>query len=119
MPFNDQKIIRDANNWPIPQYFNPMTNQYEVIEGRDGANSFVQLGTVAQEAWEGSADITKAFPSNRFGFSIINDGTADLTFTINGQSRTVKSGEGYSALFDAFTQVTINTTGTYRAEVLV
>lgn len=118
MPYNDQKIIRDADRLPVPQYFNESTNQYEPIKGRDGANSFIQLGTIAKEAWEGSGNITKTFPANRYGFSILNDGTGDLTFSINGQTRRVKPGEGYSALFSAFTQVTINTTSDYRAEVL-
>lgn len=118
MPYNDQKIIRDVDRWPIPQYFNKQTNMYEVIEGRDGANSFIQLGTVAQESWEGSVNITKTFPANRYGFSIMNDGTADLAFTINGNTRTVKPGEGYNALFPAFTSVTITATSAYRAEVL-
>lgn len=118
MPFDDQKIIRDADRWPIPQYFNKALNQYEVIEGRDGANSFIQLGTVAQEAWEGSASLTKSFASDRYGFAVLNDGTADLTFTINGQTRRVKPGEGYSALFEPFTVVTIEATSAYRAEVL-
>ena len=118
MAFDDRKIITDIDRRPVPQYFNEKTNQYEPIKGRDGANSFIQLGTVAQEAWEGSANITKTFPSNRYGFSIMNDGTADLTFTINGQTRRVKPGEGYSALFPAFTSITITATSAYRAEVL-
>lgn len=118
MPFDDQKIIRDADRWPVPQYFNKESNRYEAIEGKDGANSFIQKGTVAQEAWEGSVNITKTFPSNRYGFSIMNDGTADLTFTINGNTRRVKPGEGYNALFTAFTSVTIEATSAYRAEVL-
>lgn len=118
MGYQDKAIITDKDRRPVPQYFNPNTNQYEVIKGRDGANSFIQQGTVAQEAWEGSANITKTFTSNRHGFSIINDGTADLTFTINGNTRRVKPGEGYNALFPAFTSVTIAATSAYRAEVL-
>lgn len=118
MPYNDQKIIRDADRWPIPQYFNEKTNRYEVIKGREGANSFIQLGTVAQEAWEGSSNTTKSFPSSRYGFSILNDGTSDLTFTINGNTRRVKPGEGYNALFPAFTSVSIVASSPYRAEVL-
>lgn len=118
MPYNDKSIPVDKDRRPAPNYFNPKTNQYEVIQGRDGANSFIQLGTVAQESWEGSSNITKTFPANRYGFSVMNDGTGDLTFTINGQTRKVKPGEGYSALFPAFTSVTITASSAYRAEVL-
>ncbi|TYR75588.1 hypothetical protein FZC79_10500 [Rossellomorea vietnamensis] len=118
MAFNDKSIITDKDRRPSPQYFNPDTNQYEVITGRNGANAFIQLGTVAMESWEGSANITKTFPSERFGFAIMNDGDADLSFTINGNARTVKPGEGYSALFEAFTSVQIVADSSFRAEVL-
>lgn len=118
MGYQDKAIITDKDRRPAPQYFNENTNQYEVIKGRYGANSFIQLGTVAQESWEGSASITKTFPTNRYGFSIMNDGTADLTFTINGNTRTVKPGEGYNSLFAAFTSVIITASSAYRAEVL-
>lgn len=118
MSYNTKEIITDSKKRPIPQYYNPATDQYEVIEGKDGANSFIQKGTVAEEAWEGNTDITKTFPSNRYGFSIVNDGTTDLTFIINNQSRKVKPGEAYYSLFQAFSSVTILTTSPYRAEVL-
>jgi hypothetical protein len=116
--YNEKSIITDKDKRPAPQYFNEATNQYEAIKGRYGANSFIQLGTVAAEAWEGTTTETKNFPSDRFGFSIINDGTANLTFTINGQTRKLLPGEGYEALFEAFTSVQINATSPYRAEVL-
>lgn len=117
MPAQDQPLVKAQNEF-APQYFNKDANRYEHIEGRNGANSFIQLGTVAMEAWEGSADIIQTFSGNRFGFSVANDGEDDLTFTINGQTRTVKSGETYSALFEPFTSVTITASSAYRAEVL-
>ena len=100
------------------QYYNEETNQWEPIKGRDGANSFIQLGTVAMEAWEKSISSTETFPSNRFGFSAINDGTTNMSFTINGQTRTLKPGDAYEALFEPFTSVIIVASSTYRAEVL-
>jgi hypothetical protein len=118
MAYNDKSIITDKDKRPAPQYFNDGTNQYEVIKGRYGANSFIQLGTIAAESWEGSITETRNFPSDRYGFSVINDGTADLTFTINGQTRKLLPGEGYDALFEAFTSVQINASSPYRAEVL-
>lgn len=117
MAATDKPLLR-AQNTPAPQYFNKEKNQYEVIEGRDGANSFIQLGTIAMESWEGTADIVKIFPSNRYGFSAINDGLADMTFTINGNTRRLKPGDSYAALFEPFTTVTIVATSQYRAEVL-
>lgn len=118
MPYNTREIKKDAKNQPIPIFYNPDTDQYEVLEGANGGPYYTHRGTIAMEAWEGSANITKSFANNRYGFSVINDGTADLTFTINAQTRTVKPGEAYSALFEPFTTVTINATSAYRAEVL-
>lgn len=117
MAANDTPLYT-AQGKPTSQYFNEDTNQWEPIKGRDGANSFIQLGTVAMEAWEESASSTKTFPSNRFGFSAINDGTTDMSFTINGQTRTLKPGDAYEALFEPFTSVSIVASSTYRAEVL-
>lgn len=118
MPYNTKEIITDSKKQPVPQYYNPKKDQYEVIEGYQGANSFIQKGTIAEESWEGSADVVKTFPGNRYGFSIVNDGMEDLTFVINNQTRRVKPGEGYYSLFQAFTSVAILTNSSYRAEVL-
>ncbi|TWT04591.1 hypothetical protein [Planomicrobium sp. CPCC 101079] len=112
------KALVKANGQPAPQYYNPQTDQFEYITGRDGANAFIQHGTVAAEAWEGSATETKTFSDARYAFSIANDGIANVSFTINGQTRKVFPGESYYALFDAFTSVTITATSAYRAEVL-
>lgn len=112
------KLLTDQNRTPIPQYKNPETGNFEAIEGKYGANSFLQKGTVAEEAWEGNSDIVKTFPSDRYGFSVVNDGTEDLLFEINNQTRRVKPGEAYNGLFNAFTQVVIISNSSYRAEVL-
>lgn len=98
-------------------YVNDQTGIKELIKGSSGAYYNMQRGTVAEESWSGSANTTQNFPSNRYGFACVNDGTGDLTFTINGQSRTVKAGESYYSLFRAFTSVDIVTTSAYRAEV--
>lgn len=118
MAYNAKRIVTDLDNKPVPQYYNPRTDRYEVIVGNHGANSFIQLGTVAMESWSGNSNITTTFPSERFGFSIINDGSTDVTFTINGNTRTIKKYESYNALFEPFTSVEIETTSEYRAEVL-
>lgn len=36
MGFNTKSIIKDVNGKPVPQYWNPATEQYEVIESTDG-----------------------------------------------------------------------------------
>lgn len=116
MAATNQNLVT-ANGKPAPQYYNADTDSYEYIQGRNGANSFIQLGTIAMEAWEGTADETRTFSGNRFGFSIVNDGANELQFTINGNTRRLLSGEAYSALFEPFTSVAVQATSPYRAEV--
>ena len=36
MAYNTKSIIKDVNGKPVPQYFNPTTDQYEVIKGKSG-----------------------------------------------------------------------------------
>lgn len=114
----NNKDLKLANGKMAPQFFDDTLDDYVIAKGSDGAPFYRARGTIAMEAWEGSANITQTYTTNRYGFSVINDGTADLTFIINTQTRKVKVGEAYSALFEPFTTVTINATSAYRAEVL-
>ena len=36
MAYNTKSIIKDGNNKPVPQYWNPTTQKHEVIESKDG-----------------------------------------------------------------------------------
>lgn len=36
MAYNTKSIIKDVNDKPVPQYYNPTTDQYEVIKSSDG-----------------------------------------------------------------------------------
>lgn len=38
MAFNTKSIVKDINAKPVPQYYNPTTDVYEVLEGKNGAN---------------------------------------------------------------------------------
>lgn len=116
MPANN-KDLKTANGKIAPQFYDAALDDYVIAQGDNGTPFYRARGTIAMEAWTNANPIT-TFPSNRYGFSIVNDGTADLTFTINGNTRTVKVGESYSALFEAFTSIVINATSAYRAEVL-
>jgi hypothetical protein len=114
----EDKDLKMAKGKIAPQFYDESVGEYVIAKGSDGAPYYRARGTIAMEAWEGSANITKTFTDKRYGFSVMNDGTANLTFTINTQTRTVKPGEAYSALFEPFTTVTIAATTAYRAEVL-
>ncbi|MEC0264410.1 fibronectin type III domain-containing protein [Paenibacillus anseongense] len=77
---------------------------------------------VSDEPFSGSGNLTKEFTTEMIGIEISNDsepgktGAADLTFTINDQTRTVKSGEVVTGRYKPFTVVTINSTVPWRAE---
>jgi hypothetical protein len=113
----NNKDLKTANGKIAPQFYDPTLDDYVIAQGDNGTPFYRARGTIAMEAWTNTNPIT-TFPSARYGFSIVNDGTSDLTFTINGNVRTVKPGENYNALFEAFTSLSINATGAYRAEVL-
>jgi hypothetical protein len=114
----DTKKLKLAMGEVAPQFYDETIDDYVIAKGSDGAPYYRARGSIAMEAWEGSSNTTQTFTDSRYGFSVVNDGTTDLTFTINGQTRKVKVGESYSALFQPFTSVTINATSAYRAEVL-
>lgn len=114
------KSLKRAINDIGPQFYCETIDDYVIAKGDEEGTPFYRArGTIAMEAWEYGDVIPVPFPSNRYGFSIVNDGIADLTFTINGYTRTVKPGEPYNALFKPFTSITINATSAYRAEVLL
>jgi hypothetical protein len=114
----ENRSLKIANGQIAPQFFDEQKDEYSIAKGDNGTPFYRARGTIAMESWEGSADVTNTFDSNRYGFSVVNDGTADLTFIINEQTRRVKPGEGYNALFEPFTNVSIIATSPYRAEVL-
>ena len=36
MAYNEKSILKDVNQKPIPQYWNPSTDRYESVEGHNG-----------------------------------------------------------------------------------
>lgn len=117
MAYNEKNIITDAGKRPVPQYFNPITNQYEVIEGRYGANAFIERGRTVKDTFSGETSVTKNYQAKMYGFAIVNDGSADLTVTIGAHSFVVKPGEGFDDLFDPFTSVQVSGDSAFRAVV--
>ncbi|WP_244944390.1 hypothetical protein, partial [Brevibacillus brevis] len=115
MPIGTRHILRDGGLLPVPQYFNVTKDEFQEIQGNKGA-MFVQLrGLSAKEPFSGATDTTQIFTEPMYGFVIKNDGTNDLTFTINNYTFTVKEGEVFEEYFEPFTQVIIKTTSPFRA----
>lgn len=48
MSYNSKAIKTDVNAKPIPQYYNPVTDEYEVLQGTDGAARQVLYGPDGQ-----------------------------------------------------------------------
>lgn len=70
---------------------------------------------ITKDAWNTTG--TRTFLNNMCRFFINNTGASDLTFIVNGVTLTVKSGEQFEDVFDIFTQITVNATSTFDANV--
>ena len=49
MPYNTKSIIKDVNGKPAPQYFNPATDQYEVITSKNGMLRTIMIDSQGRE----------------------------------------------------------------------
>jgi hypothetical protein len=75
-------------------------------------------GTLVEDYIEGSSNITKSYPTMMSGVSVSNDGEQNLTFTINGITRTLYPTEIYNGTLKPFNQIEIKATDKYRVEVM-
>ena len=49
MAYNTKAILRDVNGKPVPQYWNPASQQYEVIESKDGMLRVIMVDSEGRE----------------------------------------------------------------------
>lgn len=49
MAYNEKAILKDVNKKPIPQYWNKETQQYEVIESKDGMLRVIMVDSQGRE----------------------------------------------------------------------
>lgn len=49
MAYNTKSIIKDVNGKPVPQYWNPDKQQYEVIESRNGMLRVIMVDSQGRE----------------------------------------------------------------------
>lgn len=116
MSATDQPLFK-AQGLPAPQYYNPKTDRYEVIAGRDGANSFIEKGRVVKDIIEDTMSVVRTYPTAMFGLGVVNDGISDLLIEVNSMTITVKPGETFDDLFEPFTTLRIHATSSFRAVV--
>ncbi|MFQ3543630.1 hypothetical protein Q7A53_06045 [Halobacillus rhizosphaerae] len=109
-------------------YYDENTNTYKPLVDTDGLMKVKLEGSSAplqiqetsliiREVWQGTTTTSKNFATNMYGFSISNDGTADLTITLLTHTIVVKAGEQFDGSFDAFKSLTITGDSSYRALV--
>ena len=41
MSSTDKPLVKNTDNAPVPQYYNPPNDQYEALEGKDGAHKVI------------------------------------------------------------------------------
>jgi chitodextrinase len=81
-----------------------------------GGSVVLEPDYVVKDAWNTTG--TRVLPTgDNYKFYINNTGNADLTFTINSITFTVKASEEFEDIFDPFTQVIITATSTFDANV--
>ena len=49
MAYNEKAILRDINGKPVPQYWNKETQQFEVIESKDGMLRVIMVDSQGRE----------------------------------------------------------------------
>ncbi|GMG96864.1 hypothetical protein [Tepidimicrobium xylanilyticum] len=49
MAYNEKAILKDVNKKPVPQYWNPETQQFEVIESKDGMLRVIMVDSQGRE----------------------------------------------------------------------
>ncbi len=47
--YKQKAILKDVNKKPVPQYCNPETQQYEVIESKDGMLRVIMVDSQGRE----------------------------------------------------------------------
>ena len=49
MAYNEKAILKDVNKKPVPQYWNKETQQFEVIESKDGMLRVIMVDSEGRE----------------------------------------------------------------------
>jgi len=88
---------------------------YEIVKILDDGTFDGIIRLTAQQPFSGTGSTNHTFSKEMQGFCIVNDGSADLTFTIGSDTYTVKSKETFNEYFKPFTVVDIVATGAFRS----
>lgn len=89
------------------------SDEMQIVNGAASVSNF----TVKESFTAVTTNVFTA-SGNRYGFEIWNQGTSNLTFTINSITITVAPNATYSNEFDAFTEVTLSSGAVFEAHTL-
>lgn len=99
MAYNTKAIVKDFNEKPVPQYYNPTDDVYEVLQGKSGANR-VLLYTEAGQAIDLVALIATIVTAiNNTGTTQIRAGTNNIG-KVDVNTSTLPTGASTSAKQD-------------------
>lgn len=115
MSYNTKKLVRDADNIPVSQYYNVSADAYEAVTGYNGGINVSH--PVIKEVVTGSTAVTKTYTDPMQSILIINDGNLALTLVVGAIVLSVGVGETFDEYFPAFTSFTVNATTAFRAIV--
>ena len=110
--FSTKSMLPTSDGTPGPQYYNPVTNSFEVLVGRAGALAYAPPHILY--AYEGSGNINPTSFGTGMSVLVTNDGTFDINLQINSMSFTIRPGEVFDENFYNFSTFTITTYSTYR-----
>jgi len=86
-----------------------------MVPNEDG--NYPVVNGVVRDYISGSADVEKDYDHPMIGFAIVNTGSAELTFKINGMTIPVSAGEMWDDCFEPFKNLQITATDTFKAVV--
>lgn len=114
MAYDRKTLKRDGNDDHVPQFYNPLTDEYEVAYGSDGAAHVRLAGSlVAEQKTQADAVTgTVTFAKNILHIEIYNvDGVNQGVFNVNGINITVPAGKSFKASFGGVPSVNVAVTG--------
>lgn len=86
MAYNTKSIVKDVNQKPIPQYYNPATDSYEVLQGKNGANKVLATDERDLRGMAANKPAPNTVPIGATYWSVDTDPHADLIEVSDGTS---------------------------------
>jgi len=107
------------SQYPLPRnewfYFDGVN--YRPLIDEHGVLQLRVTGQSVKDYFTGNTTIHRFYDTPMNRLSIVNDGEADISFTIGTMTITVKPSEYFDSDFDPFTEITVTAISSFRAIV--